>query len=468
MPQQRSRRRGVILTPQGLQKLQIARSEVESQTDQRYTREALGFHAGLDPDTVAKVFACEIGVDKQTLKCCFQAFNLPLHPDDYQFAQPKHPVPAAQESPHTHLLTATCNPIPQTESNPQPWIDWGEAPDVSLFLGRTPELTTLKQWVLATATPEPTIPCRLITLLGITGMGKTWLSVKLAQQLQDQFEFVIWRSLHAPVSPKDFLADLLTVFSHGQATDLPDTLAGRISRLMQHLRHHRCLLIFDRADFVLKHCADETSACHRCLWFPHKKHVQAYCNLLKRIGETAHQSCVILTSREKPQEITALEGKSSPVRVFHLNGLTGDEIRQLFHRKGMYTVSSEEQQQLITSYTGNPLALNLVSVTIQSLFSGQISAFLQHQTLIFGQVSHLLAEQLHCLPPLAEHVLQTLALEAHPVSFADLRSQLETVSSQALLEALEILQGRSLITTNAAKFALQPLVSAYLQTQRAG
>ncbi|HEY9833730.1 MAG TPA: hypothetical protein V6D26_24480 [Stenomitos sp.] len=69
MPKQRSRKRGVILTPHGLQKLQDAKSASESHEnfDKRYTREALGFRTGLDPDTVAKVFACEIGVDKQTL-----------------------------------------------------------------------------------------------------------------------------------------------------------------------------------------------------------------------------------------------------------------------------------------------------------------------------------------------------------------------------------------------------------------
>ncbi|MHC0068937.1 AAA-like domain-containing protein, partial [Nostoc sp. UIC 10890] len=65
--QQRSRRRGVILTPQGLQKLQDAKSQSESNEnfDKHYTREVLGFRMGLDPDTVAKVFACEMGVDRQ-------------------------------------------------------------------------------------------------------------------------------------------------------------------------------------------------------------------------------------------------------------------------------------------------------------------------------------------------------------------------------------------------------------------
>lgn len=54
-------------------------------------------------------------------------------------------------------------------------IDWGEAPDVSFFYGRETELTTLKNWIV-------TDRCRAIALLGIGGIGKTALSVKLVQR----------------------------------------------------------------------------------------------------------------------------------------------------------------------------------------------------------------------------------------------------------------------------------------------
>ncbi|ACK71462.1 hypothetical protein PCC7424_3060 [Gloeothece citriformis PCC 7424] len=38
---------------------------------------------GLTADTLIKVFACESKVDKQTLKCCFETFNLTLEDNDY-------------------------------------------------------------------------------------------------------------------------------------------------------------------------------------------------------------------------------------------------------------------------------------------------------------------------------------------------------------------------------------------------
>jgi hypothetical protein len=321
MPQQRSRRRGVILTPQGLQKLQDAKSESESDENfgKRYSRETLGFRAGLDSDTVAKVFACEIGVDKQTLTYCFKAFNLQLDSNDYQLAKPEiHLQTDNQDIPATKLTLNNC-------------VDWGEAPDVSLFYGRTEELATLKHWILNDR-------CRLVTLLSMGGMGKTCLSVKLTQHIQHHFEFVIWRSLLPALPLKDLLAELITLLSNGQETNLPESVYSRISRLIHYLQIHRCLLVLDKAETVLQSCAGRVTTCNN--------HTGCYCNnyeeygqFFQRIGESPHQSCVVVTSREQPKEITLLEGDTLPVRVLPLKGLQLPEIQPPFRTLNCHTVA---------------------------------------------------------------------------------------------------------------------------------
>ncbi|MBN3907921.1 MAG: AAA-like domain-containing protein [Nostoc sp. NMS1] len=89
--QKQRRRRGVLLTLQGLKKLQEAKSEAEFQENygNRYTLEALSDRTGLSLDTLMKVLKCEAGVDRQSLKSCFSAFNLVLESSDYSGLKPQ-------------------------------------------------------------------------------------------------------------------------------------------------------------------------------------------------------------------------------------------------------------------------------------------------------------------------------------------------------------------------------------------
>jgi hypothetical protein len=119
-----TRKRGVVITPTGRQKLQEAIKAWEEQDNfgEKVTIEELSDRTKLDAGTVAKVLDCEEGVDRRTLERFFQAFNLELTQDDYS------------------------KPIPSVErrSTRETRIDWGEAVDVSIFYGRTIELETLE------------------------------------------------------------------------------------------------------------------------------------------------------------------------------------------------------------------------------------------------------------------------------------------------------------------------------------
>ncbi len=80
------RRRGVILTAQGLKKFNQAKAEAEIENNfKRYTLETLSEETGLTPTTLSKVFTGSAGVDKRTLLCCFNAFNLTLLKSDYLY-----------------------------------------------------------------------------------------------------------------------------------------------------------------------------------------------------------------------------------------------------------------------------------------------------------------------------------------------------------------------------------------------
>ena len=84
--------------------------------------------------------------------------------------------------------------------------DWGEAIDVSYFYNRLQELETLETWISDNST-------RAIGIFGLGGIGKTSLSVKLAQQIQSQFQFVIWRSLQQAPTLDVILSNILSILN---------------------------------------------------------------------------------------------------------------------------------------------------------------------------------------------------------------------------------------------------------------
>ena len=333
-----------------------------------------------------------------------------------------------------------------TPHSPSPTLqcDWGEAIDVSIFYDRTPELAQLTQWIQHGR-------CRLITILGMGGMGKTSLSVKLAEQVQNEFDYLIWRSLrHAPPL-QELLADLIPFLSNQQTVKLPESVDSQISCLINYLRQHRCLLVLDNLESILQ-SGEQTGR--------YRQGYESYGQLFERVSDGRHQSCLVLTSREKPAEVSIREGNTLPVRSLQLTGLPPSEGQKILNEQGLFDANC---QQLIEHYSGNPLALKIAATTVRSLFDGNIEAFLTQKTVVFGNISELLDQQFNRLSELEQQVMYWLAISREQVTLEELRDQIvPKVSQRKLLEALSSLQSRSLIEINAVGFSQQPVVMEYL------
>ncbi|MGV0103220.1 NB-ARC domain-containing protein [Nostoc sp. DSM 114167] len=326
------------------------------------------------------------------------------------------------------------------------YTNWGEAIDVSQFYGRTTELETLSQWIVRDR-------ARVVTLLGMGGMGKTALSVKLAEQLQGEFEYVIWRSLrHAPFF-HDKVMECIKILSDRQVTTLPASPYEQITCLIDYLRKYRCLLILDNFDTLLEQ--GKGTGCYREGYEP-------YGELLWRSGETGHQSSVLLTSREKPPEVAALEGDGLPVRTLVLSGLevtTGQTILKL---KGL-SGSEDETRQLVECYGGNPLALKIAATSIRDLHEGNIACFFSEGTTVFQGIGNLLEQQFKRLSTSEQLVMYWLAINRGKLSSTELQTALTPILPKPkLMSVLESLRWRSLIESNAGGFTQQPVVMEYV------
>lgn len=324
--------------------------------------------------------------------------------------------------------------------------DWGDAIDVSVFYGRTEELATLQQWIIQER-------CRLVAILGMGGIGKTALSVKLAQQIQGEFDYLIWRSLRNAPCLSDLLVELLHFLSSKQITSIPENITGKISLLKEYLRSSRCLIVLDNAESIM--LGSDRAGYYR-------EGYEEYGDFFRTIGEVSHQSCLLLTSREKPKELNLLEGIALRIRSLQISGLSEGESKQILQAKTSLVGAESDWEQLIKYYTGNPLALKIVATTIQDLFNGKISEFLKQGLGCFGDIRDLLKQQCHRLSDLEKEIICWLAINREPVSIADVRSDMVSpVSLAKLIEALESLGRRSLIEKISTSFTLQPVVMEY-------
>jgi WD40 repeat protein len=425
--------RGVIFSPCGWQRLQAAKHQLEEGETggKRFTQEDIRDRSGLSLNTLARISKRELGVDRQSLEILFRAFGLELTKTDYV-----SPIGSGEV-------------VVSQMTNPQQ--DWDNAIDAAVFYGRELELAQLWQWIVVER-------CRVVGLLGIGGIGKSTLAVTAARQMQLDFEIVVWRSLASAPSLDDLLTSLLKFLMPLQGEDplIPATLDEKLSKLMQYLRSRRCLLILDNAETILH--SDRVGQ-----W---RSGDEAYGQFLNTLGETIHQSCCLLTSREKPQEMVLMEGEGSVVRSLSLGGLTLDDGRAIFRKKGEFTASAAEWGHLIHHYGGNPLALKMVAAATQELFNGSITevlAYIDRGTFVFEDICDLLARQFDRLSLAEQKILYWFAIYREPVAIAEIsHSAIGSAEQPSLLHHVTSLSRRSLLEKTDGLFFLQPVVLEYV------
>src|SRR5207245_392995 len=86
--------------------------------------------------------------------------------------------------------------------------------------------------------------------------------------------------------------DVAAFLGRGEAP--PAGAAAQLERLLELVQQSTCLLVLDNVETVLEPGQRAGS---------YRPGFEAYGRLLRELGESPHQSCLLLTSREEPPEV---------------------------------------------------------------------------------------------------------------------------------------------------------------------
>lgn len=354
-------------------------------------------------------------------------------------------------------LSPSSNPSPPSSQinqqlipnsiNPGKYL--GEIPEINVFWGREDELSRIYDWLLVDN-------CRIISILGIGGMGKTTLAAKIAQESSSDFDFIIWKSLRNAPQLDEVLQEFILTLSNQQDISVDKNMDKLINRLIEYTKNNRCLIVLDNFEALLD--SEKQAGQYR-------NGYESFSKLIERFSVSSQKSCILLTSREKPQEVGFLEGDMEFVRSFYLNGIKSSDGHQLLKGKGL--IGSEEAWgKLVSHYSGNPLALKMVAEMINEVYSGNIKSFLDDGAPVFSLIRDVIGGQFSRLSLQEQSILYWLAIERESVKLDDLRENIITSTSKKdLMLALQSLRRRSLIEQSQNGFTLQNVVMEYLSDQ---
>jgi nucleoside phosphorylase len=222
--------------------------------------------------------------------------------------------------------------------------------------------------------------CRLLMLVGITGIGKTALGERLAVEVSDWFDNDWTRFQQENFDDEQQSSDFASVALRwlekwGELITPEDRKDPQrlVYRLVRYLSQNRYLVQMDSLENIMQGNEEEGWNDFKDEWWI--KFFESYLKV------ESCQSCLILTSQDLPGQIQAV-GTRSP-NFWHcqlLSGLKPSEQLALFEKTSLdvslTSVGKPYLERIGSAYEGHPLALRVIAGEIRNKpFEGKVVAY---------------------------------------------------------------------------------------------
>ena len=320
----------------------------------------------------------------------------------------------------------TSNHYQQNDNTEKPKFSYHDltlSPKITRFYGRTKDLEYLSNGILNQHT-------HLISVLGLSGIGKTTLVKRFIDLNLQQFEVIIWRRLKFPKSLDLLIDDLLNVCQE----EAKATIDDKCKQLFNILKNKKCLIILDDLEniFVNGQFAGQ-----------YKPEYQDYKTFLQMITEIEHQSCLILISQEKCQEMISLDNELYPIHSLELSGLDS-AATEILKNQGLK--NEESWLNLINLYESHPKYLQYISILIKDVFQGEVSEFVKEDNLILTEDFKSLFDLMWMrLSEVEKEILLKISQNDQPISRDEIK-QVLSLSSMDIINGLQSLTRRFLVS----------------------
>ncbi|HEU5295472.1 MAG TPA: tetratricopeptide repeat protein [Burkholderiaceae bacterium] len=229
---------------------------------------------------------------------------------------------------------------------------------------------------------------RLVTLVGMGGLGKTRLSLRVAAEVMMWFPDGVWFLDLAPVrDPALVVGEAAQILGVREEPDKP-----LLQTLLTTLKRRRTLLIFDNCEHLIQASADLANAILRAA-----PQVSILATSREALHVPGEQSCPVLPL-PLPERDAGLEAlsRSTAVRLFVERAQSHKPEFALNEREGPAVA------QLVALLEGIPLALELAAARVRAMSVSELNARLDDRYKVLTAGGRVLLQRQQTLRALVD------------------------------------------------------------------